>query len=67
MSHPQLHGNVEEDLEQLRLEEAAVQRQQKLQDRQTTLGVANGGRLSVDGGSDQLTLSQLRRKRKELG
>ena len=63
----QLHGNVEEDLEQLRLEEASLKRRQKLQDGQTALDVSNGGRLSVDSGSGQPSLSQLQRKRKELG
>lgn len=63
----QLHGNVKEDLEQLRLEEASLKRRQKLQDGQISLGVANGGRLSVDGGSGQPSLSQLQRKREELG
>ena len=62
----QIHGNVEEDLERLRLEEAAVQRRQKLQSREAVVGVANGGgRLSVDG--DKPSLSQLQRKKKELG
>ena len=61
----QLHGNVEEDLERLKLEEAAMQRRKKLQDGRSSLGVANGGRLSVDG--DQFTLAQLQKKKKELG
>ena len=50
----------------MRLEEAAVQRRHKLQNRQTVVGVANGNsRLSVDG--DNLSLSQLQRKKAELG
>ena len=50
----------------MRLEEAAVQRRHKLQNRQTVVGVANGNsRLSVDG--DPLSLSQLQRKKAELG
>lgn len=61
----QLHGNVEEDLEQLKLEEAAMQRRKKLLDGRGSLGVANGGRLSADG--DHFTLAQLQKKRKELG
>ena len=61
----QLHGNVKEDLEQLRLEEAALQRRQKLQSREKSVGVANGGRLSDD--SKHTSLSQLQRKRRELG
>ena len=47
------------------LEEAAIQRRHQLQARQTVGGVANGGRLSVDG--DQISLAELQQKRKELG
>lgn len=61
----QLHGNVEEDLERLKLEEAAIQRRKKLEGGHRSMGVVNGGRLSIDG--DQLTLAQLQRKRKQLG
>ena len=61
----QLHGNVEEDLELLKLEEAAMQRRKKLQDGRGSLGVVNGGRLSADG--DHHTLAQLQKMRKELG
>jgi hypothetical protein len=56
---------VEEDLERLKLEEAAMQRRKKLQEGRGSLGMANGGRLSADG--DHFTLDQLQRKRKELG
>ena len=42
MSHPQLHSNVEEEVEVLRFEEAAIQRRNTLQG-----GVAMGARLSL--------------------
>jgi hypothetical protein len=61
----QLHGNAEEDLERLKLEEAAMQRRKKLQDGRGSLGVANGGRLSAD--VDHFTLDQLQKRRKKLG
>ena len=56
---------MEEDLERLKLEEAAMQRRKKLQDGRGSLGVVNGGRLSADG--DRFTLDQLQRMRKKLG
>lgn len=42
-----------------------MQRRKKLQDGRGSLGMANGGRLSVDG--DHFTLAQLQKMQKELG
>ena len=72
---PQLHGNVEEELETLRFEELALQRRHTLQGGGVALlngGVAPlGGGVALLGGTlavqEGASLEQIRKRRKSLG